>query len=408
MILATNVTIPETNKSNKNTLIIGVPGSGKTRSHVIPNLMEMDSSFVVIDPKGEVYDMTHELLYNRGYHIEFIDFDQPEKSESFYNPLMYLKNQNDIIAFSEILVCDASQYSHMDPFWNSSGKTLCTCLASYLIENCNEEDYTLANMLKIMNTHQIGSLTDSTFDIMMQDLPDSSFAKRQYNMLRVCGSADKTIACIFMELYSKFNHFMTDDIIRLTSSTNTVNFSGLGKCKTALFIKCSDTDRSKDKLIDLLIQQAVSTLCHDADELPDHCLKCPVHFFLDDMGTGAAYHNMDNFMAGARSRGLSFSLVLHSEQQLKKHYPNGWQTILSSCLTYLFLGSNELETCEAVAKRMNCPLLDILSMNRENVLVFIQGQKPIKAKKYDMTTHNNYCYVKDSASPVPAGTEFSR
>jgi len=179
------------------------------------------------------------------------------------------------------------------------------------------------------------------------------------------------------------------------TSKNTIDFRHLGHEKTALFIKSSDTDRSKDILVNLLFQQAIDELCHEADHLPNHCLPVHVHFFLDDFGTNLVIKRFDAAIAGMRSREISCSIILQSEGQLRQMYGEAWSTILGSCAAYVFLGSNDISTCYDVSLRINKPIGQVLYKRSSDIYVFIQGKGPERAERYDLTHHDLYNFLDD-------------
>ena len=399
MILAENVYLEKRFKSNQNVLVLGVPGSGKSRGHVLPNLMEMDSSFLILDPKGELYDISEEMLQKRGYRVDCIDFDEPLKTKSFYNPLMHIHSEEDIIKLSSLLVGGQKKYCK-DPFWPDSSAILANALIGYLYTECREEDRNLGNvlnLLKQMDALAASNGRESTLDIMFETVKKhtpNSFALEQYELLTKCAASEKTLSSIIISLIATFSSTMTKGIKYLTSK-DTVNFKKMGHIKTALFVKSSDTDRSKDVLVSMLFQQAMDELCKEADSLPNHCLPVHVHLFLDDFGTNLTIDRFDALIAGMRSREISCSVVIQSEGQLRAMYGSSWSTLLGSCRSYVFLGSNDLETCKAISVRMNVPLDDILYKSQDDILVFTQGCKPQKAKRYDLRQHLLYPQLKD-------------
>lgn len=399
MILAENVYLEKGFKSNQNVLVLGVPGSGKSRGHILPNLMEMDSSFLILDPKGELYDISEEMLQKRGYRVDCIDFDEPLKTKSYYNPLMHIHSEEDIIKLSSLLVGGQKKYCK-DPFWPDSSAILANALIGYLYTECREEDRNLGNflnLLKQMDALAASNGRESTLDIMFEAVKKhapNSFALEQYELLSKCAASEKTLSSIIISLIATFSSTMTKGIKYLTNK-DTVNFKKMGHIKTALFVKSSDTDRSKDVLVSMLFQQAMDELCKEADSLPNHCLPVHVHLFLDDFGTNLTIERFDALIAGMRSREISCSVVIQSEGQLRAMYGPSWSTLLGSCRSYVFLGSNDLETCKAISVRMNVPLDDILYKSQDDILVFTQGCKPQKAKRYDLKQHLLYPQLKD-------------
>ena len=221
-----------------------------------------------------------------------------------------------------------------------------------------------------------------------------------------CGNADKTLSGIIISLAATFTSLLTQGIKRLTSR-DTVDFRMLGLEKRALFIKSSDTDRSKDVLVNILFQQVIDELCREADAQPSHSLPVHVHLFLDDFGTNLKLNRFDAAIAGMRSRELSCSVILQSEGQLKQMYGDAWSTILASCGAYVFLGSNDVETCRNVSLRLDKPLGSVLYKKYEDIFVFQQGRGPKCARRYDLTEHPLYRKLRDTAPLSPRVEERS-
>lgn len=396
MLLAKNVALEEGFKNNQNVLVLGVPGSGKSRGHVLPNLMEMTSSFVVLDPKGELFAISAKMLKSRGYKVQCVDFDTPLNTVDYYNPLQFIETEDDILRVTDLLVADLKRHS-TDMFWGHSAQILANSLVGYLMEECNPEERTLTSVLKLLKCMPANENCPSTLDIMFETLKRAKpncFAIEQYELVKTCSASEKTLASIIISLVATFSGLMTEGIKHLTGR-NTIDFRRLGHEKTALFIKSSDNDRSKDILVNLLFRQAMDELYREADYLPNHCLPLHVHFFLDDFGTNLVIDHFDATIAGMRSREMSCSVILQSEGQLRQMYGEAWSTILGSCAAYVFLGSNDINTCRDVSFRINKPLEEVLYKKSSDIYVFIQGRFPVRAERYDLRQHIFYGYLED-------------
>lgn len=393
MYLAEGVKASDGYKENRNTLVVGSPGTGKTRGHVIPGIISGDSSMIVLDPKGEVYDMTADLMRIRGFRVQCIDFDTPWETSTFYNPLLHIragKNMGeDIIKLTSILTREQTIRGG-DIFWSQAAQLLANSIISYLIEECNDEDITLKSVMKLIRQMDRGR--DSVLHMLMMNLkqkkPDS-FAVNQYELLMTCSDSEKTFSSIIISLVTTFSEIMSESICHLTKK-NTIDFRTLGSEKTILYVKSSDTDRSKDILVSMFFQQAFDELCHYADEQKRHCLKEHVHVFMDDFGTNLRLEGFPNYIAGMRSREISCSVILQSESQLKNMFPVSWATIMASCKNYVFLGSNDLDTCREISYRINRPLQEVLYKEFDDIYVFIQGKRPQICKRYDLKRHKLY------------------
>ena len=400
MILAKDLYLPEEYKSNQNVLVLGVPGSGKTRGHVLPNLMEMNSSFVILDPKGEIYSTAADMLKRRGYRVKCLDFDKPLQTPDFYNPLEHIRSEDDILRMTELLIGE-SKKTCKDIFWPYSAQILANSLVGYLVSECGGADRTLEGMTKLlraMDAERKGGVMDKLIrDLAAKD--PHAFAVEQFDIIKTCSSAERTFSCIIISLAATFSGLLSNGMKHLTGK-DTIDFRKLGHEKTALFVKSSDTDRSKDILVNILFQQVIDELCRQADQQPNHCLPVHVHLFLDDFGTNLTLDRFDAAIAGMRSREISCSVILQSEGQLKQMYGDAWSTIMASCAAYVFLGSNDVDTCRDVSIRLNKPIQSVLYKKQSEIYIFRQGQGPKCAKRYDVTTHKLYRLLRDA---VPEG-----
>lgn len=404
MILAQNVHISEGFKENQNIMVVGVPGSGKTRSLVIPHLMETDKSCMVLDPKGEIYNITHRYLENKGFKVILLDFVNPKKSPNRYNPFDAIKTEEDIITFTNILLAKEKESSR-DVFWPATSQILANALVGVTINGFVKEERnfkTLSELLAMFDDYDNieNSSIDTFFKIFDERFPEN-FATQQYKIIKNVSTSEKTLASIVISLAAVFSEMLTEDIKQFTAASD-FDFRMLGKEKTVLFVKSSDTDRSKDFLVNMLFQQAFDSLCKYADTCSGGVLPVHVHFILDDFGTNLKIDRFDSLLAGCRSREISCTVILQSIGQLKRMYGESWTTILGSCRSYVFLGSNDIETCQDISLRLDKPLGDILYKDKGTVFIFTQGSKPITAKRCDITKHKEYKMLDDYGSEVKA------
>lgn len=389
IILGENVYFNNGYKQNSNTLIVGAPGTGKSRGFVIPNLCEANNeSIILLDPKGELYNITREMMEKKGYQIKVLDFDHPEQSPTSYNPLAFIKTQDDVIKFSSILVTEQKN-SKADPFWPLSSQMLCNAITDYLIAFRPTEQQTLSSIQKLLAVAVPGdsSYEKSKLDVIFEALPDNAWCKSQYALVR--NSADRTLKSIVISLAAEICGLLTPEIVSLTSK-NDINPQSFCEKKTILYVKCSDTDRSKDKLVAIFFSQLIHELYLIADQSSIRSLPRPVHIILDDMGANLQIPNLDCLISTSRGRDISFSLILQSFGQLKKNYID-YTSIISSCNNLVFLGSNDIETCQDIATRLNKPLNDVLYKEKGTIFVFRQGEKkPFTTRTYDLTKHPLY------------------
>ena len=376
-------------KQNANNLILGAPGTGKSRGFVIPNLCEANNeSLLVLDPKGELYNITYKMMEKKGYKVQVLDFDKPEESPTYYNPLSFIKTQDDVLKFSSVIVSDQKEHS-VDKFWPLSAQILCNAITSYLVTYRSEKDRVLTSIEKLLRVAIPGDEErKSPLDRVMDCIPDANpWCRSQYTLIR--NAADRTIKSVVVSLAAEFCGLLSPEIIKLTSK-NTIDPKSFCKEKTILYVKCSDTDRSKDKLVALFFSQFLQEIYHEADRSPTRSLARPVHIILDDMGANLKIPSLDCMISTSRGRDISFSIILQSFGQLKKNYKD-YTSIISSCNNLVFLGSNDIETCEDIARRLNRPLNEVLYKSKGEVFVFRQGErKPVITKVYDLKTHPRY------------------
>ena len=406
MILSQNISIETTSKSNNNSLILGVPGSGKTRYCVMPNLCEEeDRSVIVLDPKGELFDMTHKMMARKGYLVKQLDFCNPDKSYVKYNPLAYIHDYNDILYIANAIVYSGKPLkTTADPFWDKASVLLLSALLAYLKDYGPPHQRTLksvAKLLAVEDAHEdVGykSKLERIFDEVYKRDP-SSFALRQYTLFRK--AADRTLKSILITLSSELCTYLTPEMEQLLDK-DTLNIPSVGRMKTAIYVKVSDIDRSKDALVNILFNQFFNVLYREADSnIATHSLDVPVQFYLDDLGTNLKLDRLDCILAGCRSRGIGCTIILQSIGQLRNHYGDAFDAITNSCSAFVYLGGIDYGTNEYFSKLANLPLSSLLEKNEENCWVFVQGRKPVCDRKFALEKHRNYHMLADTAVSAP-------
>ena len=408
IILGENACFENGFVDNTNTMLIGAPGTGKTRSYVLPNLMSSENeSIVVLDPKGEIYDITANLMREKGYDVRTLDFVNPQNSDIHYNPLSYCRNEEDILKFSRIIVEDQKQLTQ-DRFWPLTAQILCNAFVGFLKEFRGEKDHTFAAIRKLLAAATVSedspdknpSKVDKTFDEAKAKNPNS-WACGQYAIVRT--AAGRTQRSIVISLASEFCGLLTPQIVELTSYDD-VNIPSFCQNKTIIYVKCSDSDRSKDKLIAMFFTQLFQELYRIADASKSHSLPRGVKVILDDMGANLNIPNLDGIISTARGRRISISIILQSIGQLKRQYPD-YTSIVNSCNNVVFLGGSDLETCQEMAQRLNRPLDTVLYKDMKTIFVFRQGEKPIITKTYNLKSHPNYSKLTSPYADEEAATQ---
>ena len=401
MIIAQDITFSlncHETQLNNNVLVVGTSGSGKTRSIVTPNLLQATGSYVVSDPKGNLYEQYGAYLRKQGYEVKKLDFTDPDNSEH-YNFFNYIRKLQDINKIAHMIVYSSGQNGYKaDPFWDEAAELLLQSLIGYLYEGYGKCDRNLENVQKLLELCTIDendSGTKTPLDMLMDDLESTnkgSYAVRQYKKFRV--AAGKTLKSILISLNARVGQYDSLEIRKLTEK-DTINIASIGMKPTAVFVVVSDTDRSLDGLVNLFFTQAMNELCWQADKkCKGNMLPVPVRFILDDFATNCKIAEFPRMIASIRSRGISTMLMIQSEGQLEAGYGNDAHTIIGNCDTYVYLGGNDVHTAESVAKRCDRTLKNILNMPVGTNWIFRRGQLPINGVNFQiepMLRSKNIC-----------------
>ena len=373
---------------NNNVAVVGASGAGKTRSIVIPNLLQASGSYIISDPKGNLYTQYGTYLRNKGYSVKCLDFVHPERSIG-YNPLEYIHNTQDIVKVSNMLVYSEGSH-HADPFWDEAGTILMASVISLVLEsNLPPRDRNLGYAIRVLCDGRRGNdydgCTKTVLEQMMGELHarnKDSWAYKQFEKANV--AADRTFDSILITLMAKLRNFDSEEVCHMLRRDD-IHIRTIGKKKTALFVIVSDTDRSMDNLSNLFFTQAMNELCLYADECcQDYTLPVPVRFILDDFATNCKIKEFPRMISSIRSRGISTMLMIQSEGQLKEGYAQDAKTILANCDTYVYLGGNDTDTAAAVADRCDLPKKKILNMPVGYNWIFRRGQEPIFSRNFNL------------------------
>ena len=288
-------------KVNNNVLVVGTAGAGKTRSIVTPNLLQATGSYIVTDPKGNLYHKYGKYLEKQGYSVRRLDFTDPAHS-AHYNMFRYIENDQDIIKTACMLTARKKGARNIDPFWDEATQLLLQALISYLKNYCAPEMQCLKSILTLsraaaeVNTdlETSKSALDYIFDDVKIREPNSSAAK-WYGMFRV--AANRTLRSILISMNAKLGLYDSSELNEMTK-TDDIDITSVGKTKTALFVIVSDTDRSMDGLVNLFFTQAMNVLCKFADrECADNRLPIPVRFIMDDFATNCVIEDFPRMIS---------------------------------------------------------------------------------------------------------------
>lgn len=399
-------------KRNNNIVVIGGSGSGKTRSMIIPNLLSMIGSYIISDPKGNLYSNYSEYLLSNGYDVIHLDFIHPERSDG-YSPFHYIRTTNDIAKLSHYLTyAGKNPESAKDPFWDLNSDLLLSSIIGYMVSSDMPKDQlntsTISELLTNIDAIAIEDGKECKMDRLFKTLVQNKWSKnvrmiewsyKQY--LKFRQNPPKTMNCIISTLHGNLNALDTPEICHMMSGES-VDFESIGKKKTVVFVEVSDTDRSKDMLINTFFTQAVNALCTFADEeCESSSLPVPVRFFLDDFGTNCKIENFENMLSNIRSRNISALIILQSVSQLKKGYGESAHTIIDNCDTMIYMGGNDVDTAATVSKKANKPLAKILNMSIGTNWVFRRGDKPEFSKTVDLNSYALPAIQKDTEKREP-------
>ena len=419
---------------NKNVLVVGGSGSGKTRFFVKPNLMQCVSekypcSFVVTDPKGSLIVESGRMLRHFGYRIKVMNTINFAKS-MHYNPLAYIHSEKDILKLVNCLIANTrGEGKGGDPFWEKSEVLLYTALIGYLWQEALEEDRnfaTLIDMIGSMQTREDNEDFRNPIDLMFEDLerekPDC-FAVRQYKKFKL--AAGKTAKSILISCAARLAPFDIAELRELTAYDE-LELDTLGDQKSALFIIISDTDDTFNFLVSLCYTQLFNLLCEKADDVYGGRLPVHVRCLIDECANIGQIPKLEKLMATIRSREISACLILQTQSQLKALYKDNAETVIGNCDASLFLGGKEPTTLKALSEALGRETIDtyntgesrgretshslnyqklgksLLSVDELEVLdggkciLQLRGVRPFLSSKYDITKHPHYKYLSDA------------
>lgn len=386
---------------NNNDIIIGPSGSGKTRGYVKPNILQCNESMIIADTKGNLIKDLKKPLEKAGYKV--IDMNFKNLAHSYgYNPFDYIRydkesgryNEQDILTIASAIVPKPA--SKNDPFWELAAKMYFTSAVAYTMECLPEDEHNLDSAITL--SLQMGSGNYAKLIEELECVNPDSLAARTYNLFKSTCKSEKTEASILAILGEKFNGLILSELLKMYKSENRIDFSSLGREKTAVFLSISDTDRSKDRIISLFYTQALQALCNSADFDYEDCrLPVPVRFILDDFATNAYIPDFDKIISVIRSREIYVSIILQSITQLDALYgASNAKTIINNCDNCLYLGGQDIDTANYMSFKANKSITTILNMPLDEAYLFTRGREPRIVEKYDITEHTRYRELPES------------
>ena len=421
-------------RRNLNTLVCGGSGAGKTRFYCKPNLMQANTSFVILDPKGEIVRDVGKLLEAKGYEIKVLDLISMEKSHC-YNPFVYLQNDNDIQRLVTNLFKSTTPKGSQsnDPFWDTAASMLLLALVFYLHYEAPPDEQNFAMVMEMLRAGAIEdeddnrpSPLDCLFDELADDNPDHIAIKyyRSYHS----GSA-KTLKSIQITLAARLEKFNLESLAALTS-TDELELGTLGEKKTALFALIPDNDTSFNFLVSILYTQLFQQLFYSADHIHGGSLPIPVHFLMDEFANVSLPDDFDKILSVMRSRSVSVSIILQNLAQLKALFEKQWESIVGNCDEFLYLGGNEQSTHKYVSELLGKATIDtntygksegrsgsystnyqisgrelltpdeVRMLDNQYAILFIRGERPVLDFKYDILKHPNVALTADGKAGV--------
>lgn len=413
---------------NKNVLIVGGSGSGKTRFWLKPNLMQCHSSYVVTDPKGSIVIECSKLLLREGYKVKILNTINFRKS-MHYNPFAYIRSEKDILKLVTTLIANTKGEGKAgDDFWVKAETLLYTALIAYIYYEAPEDEQNFTTLIEFINASEVRE-DDEEFknnvDLMFDRLEEKDpqhFAVRQYKKYKL--AAGKTAKSILISCGARLAPFDIKELRELTAYDE-LELDTLGDRKTALFIIISDTDATFNFLVSMCYTQLFNLLCDKADDVYGGRLPVHVRCLIDECANIGQIPNLEKLMATIRSREISACLVLQAQSQLKALYKDNSDTIIGNCDSMIFLGGKEKTTLKDLTETLGKETIDmfnisdtrgsqrsyginyqrlgkeLMSMDELSVMdggkciLQLRGVRPFFSDKYDITKHPNYKYLSD-------------
>ena len=410
-------------RRNLNTVVIGGSGAGKTRFYAKPNIMQCNTSFVVLDPKGEIIRSVGHLLEENGYVVKVIDLIDMSKSLG-YNPFHYIQSDKDVLKLITNLIRNTTPKgsSTNDPFWEKSETALLEALMLYLYHYAPEDEQNFTMVMEMLNYAEVKedeedyeSPLDELFK-RLETIDSNSLALKQYKIYKQ--AAGKTAKSILISVGVRLAAFNLEELASLTKYDE-MELEQIGERKTALFAIIPDNDSTFNFVVGMLYTQLFQMLYYQADYVHGGELPVPVHFLMDEFANVALPDEFDKLLSTMRSRQIFVSIILQNLAQIKALYKDSWESILGNCDETYYLGGNEQSTHKYISELLGKETLDtntygksegrsgnystnyqqtgrelltadeVRLLDNNYGLLFIKGERPVKDKKYDLLKHPN-------------------
>lgn len=429
-------------RRNLNTVVIGGSGAGKTRFYAKPNIMQCNTSFVVLDPKGEIIRSVGHLLEDNCYVIKVIDLIDMSKSLG-YNPFHYIQSDKDVLKLITNLIRNTTPKgsSTNDPFWEKSETALLEALMLYLYHYAPEDEQNFTMVMEMLNYAEVKedeedyeSPLDELFK-RLEALDSNSLALKQYKIYKQ--AAGKTAKSILISVGVRLAAFNLEELASLTRFDE-MELEQIGERKTALFAIIPDNDSTFNFIVGMLYTQLFQMLYYQADYVHGGELPVPVHFLMDEFANVALPDEFDKLLSTMRSRQIFVSIILQNLAQIKALYKDSWESIVGNCDELYYLGGNEQSTHKYISELLGKETLDtntfgkstghsgsystnfqqtgrelltadeVRLLDNNDGLLFIRGERPIKDKKYNLLKHPNIKQTLDGGYPPYIHGQASR
>jgi type IV secretion system protein VirD4 len=415
---------------NLNVLVIGGTGSGKTRFVLKPNLMQLNSSYVVTDSKGNLIKETGQMFADKGYKIKVLNLVNMKES-MHYNPMKYINNESDILKFVDYLISNTTNPNMKggDEFWVNAERLLYMALIGYMFEVGDPEERNFETLIELLNNMQVDENNQAyknPVDFLFDDLKETnpqSFALSQYTKYKM--AAGKTAKSILISAGTRLSVFDIQEVKELTRYDE-LDLEQIGDEKTIFYIVVSDTSTTFNFLAGIMYSQLFNVLIEHADKQKNNALDIPVQMYLDEFANIGTIPNFEKIIASIRSRGISAVPILQSLAQLKSKYKDSSDTIIGNCDTQIFLGGKEGTTLKQLSELLGKQTIDMQThnlsrgqsmsysennqvigrelmtmdeisvMDNNESIIQIRGVKPFKSKKYKIEKHKNYQLISDT------------
>lgn len=396
-------TDPAVTGINGNVLVTGATGCGKTVSYSEARLLNTyEGSLVIPLAKSKLKKQYSKIFKERGYEIIDIDFNKPDKCNMGYDPLDFVRTDEDIMNLANQLANFGNadhEGKEVDPYWAESAANVIAAVIHVLRLNHKDggKEYGFADVLKFL--HGVRSVDGrdgyhTNMDLVFEEAEKKhpgNIATRLWKTVE--GNAPKTAGCIMAMMYASVDKLFSDRVMAMTQKKKRVSFKNLGKKKTIMFITTSPMNSSLKGLVNMMYSDLFKEMFEAAEAREAGCLEIPVHVICDDFACGSKINDFASYISIFRAAGISVSLLLQSESQLNSMYgENAATTIINNCDTCLYMGGTDITTCKNIAQRINKPLDWVMAMPLEQVLVFRRGSRPVVSRRYQ--TYSDPQYIK--------------